>query len=302
MARFADYLRNIFWVLLLLQLLPVFIKSFKTQYSDLLESKTKVGVISVDGLIYESDKKVKELKKFFEDTDIKAIILKIDSPGGSAGGAQALYNEIKHFKSIYTNKYVIAYVENIAASGGYYIASAADYIIASPGAFIGSIGVYIQHPYFKDFIEQYKVKYEIIKSGSYKGMGNVFLELTDEQRKLLQGVTNNVHQQFIRDVSQQRPGLGDVKQWGEAQIFSGEQALKLKLIDALGSQSTVIKALEDNAHIEGKIDWVKPSKKLGILSTLLGQDSDEDNGSYLHSLVSTVCKVIEERYTSTIRA
>jgi protease IV len=296
MATFADYMRNIFWLLLLLQLGPILFKSIKTQYSDLLEAKTKVGVVTIKGVLYEAEARVRELKKLFEEKDIKAIVLKIECPGGSAGTAQTIFNEIKNFKSLYTHKYVVALIENIAASGGYYIATAADYIIASPGAFIGSIGAYIQHPYFKDFIEYHKIKYEIIKSGEYKGMGNPFLELTPEQHKLLQGVTENVHQQFIRDVAAQRPGLPDAKQWGQAQIFTGEQALALKLIDAVGSPSTAIKVLRENAHIEGKIEWVRPSQKTGFLATLLSGESDDDKSSYLSSFISTVCQVVEERY------
>lgn len=297
MAKFYDYLRNFFVLLLVLQLAPPFIKNIKTQYEDLLEPKTKVGVVEIKGTISDSGKYIKNLKNFFEDDDIKAIVLKIESPGGSAGSSQAIFNEIKLLRNQYSNKYVITLVENICASGGYYVACASNYIIASPASFIGSIGVYISHPMIKDFIEYYKIKYEVIKSGSYKTAGSPFFELTEAQRDEFQSLSDNVYQQFTKDVAERRPHVpADIKKWADGRIFTGEQAFNLKLVDELGSASNVVKVLRDNAHIEGNIEWVRQTKKASILSALFSQDDESE--SYLNSCITRICEVLESRYGS----
>ncbi len=296
MATFSDYIKNIFWVLVLLQFAPTLIQGIKKQYSDLFEPKTKVGVITLNGILANAGPRVKEIRNFFTDSSIKAIVLKIECPGGAPGTSQTIFNEINHFKKEYPQKYVVALIENVAASGGYYVACAANYIIASPGALIGSIGAYISHPNFKDFIETYKIKYDFIKAGAYKGTGNPLLSLTPEQQALLQQVTDDTYRQFLRDVAHQRPQLpADIKIWADAKVFTGDQALALKLIDEVGSPSTVVKVLKEKAHIDGAIDWVKP-RKPGFLGGLFGEEQDDSGGSFIHSWVNSVCSALEARY------
>lgn len=291
MAKFTDYLKNIFWLLLLLQIAPTLIKSIKSQYTDMLETKTKVGVITIKGSINNSDEYVNNLKNFFENDSIKAIVLKIDSPGGVAGASQVIFNEIKILKCKH-EKYVVAFIENIGASGAYWIATAANYIIAAPSAFVGSIGSYISHPNLKELIEHYKVKYEVIKSGEYKTTGNIFLDLTDKQRALLQNISDNVYQQFTTDIAAERKNLPkDINAWADGKIFTGKQAYEIGLIDELGSQSSVLQVLKDKAKIEKKIEWVKPKKKEGLLYSLFYSDDDSDGinfKSFFHNLKNSV--------------
>lgn len=297
MANFSDIVKNIFWILIILQIAPVLIKNISKQYSSLLETKTKVGIITIKDTLSDSTTHVKNLKKFFEDDEIKAIVLKLDCPGGATGTAQNIFNEIKILKCQHSTKYVIALVENLAGSGGYYIASATDYIISAPGAFVGSIGGYISLPHFKEFIEQYKIKYEVIKTGDYKTAGNPLLQLTPEQRQMFQELSDNVYQQFVKDVAEQRPHLPkEINKWANGRIFTGQQALELKLIDELGSQSTAIKVLREKAHIEGKIDWVTPSTKRNLIQSLLYPDEDTDPELKMQTLVNNVCQTIEKRY------
>ena len=300
---FSDVAKTVFWALLLLQVAPFFIKSIKQNYSDLLETKTKVGVIPVKGLLHSASPILKELKKYFEDPAIKGIVLKIDCPGGLAGTAQTIFQEINHYKTIYPSKYVVSLVENVAASGGYYIATASHWIIASPSAFVGSVGSYIQHPYFKEFIEQFKIKCNFIKAGTYKLAGNPLAELTPEQRALLQTVTDDVYKQFVRDVARQRPHLpADIKEWADGRIFTGEQAVALKLIDEVGSPATVERVLRENAPIVGKIEWVKTPRKTSLLGGLLGGalgETTTEQGSYLSSCVNSICQTVEDRYSSS---
>jgi len=299
MPTFSDYVKNIFWVLLLLQFAPLFIKGIRSQYSDLFEEKTKVGVIPIIGTIEHAGPTVNEIKKFFEDKNLKAIVLKVDSPGGVSPAGQAIFQEILHFKKLHPEKYVVTYIERIAASAGYYIATAGDYIIATSSATIGSIGVFFQHPSFKSLLEKIHVNYSITKTGDYKGMGNPFLTLTPEEKTLFQSMSNDTYRQFIRDVHAQRPQLSpDTKLWAEGKIFTGEQAYDLKLVDETGSPSTVEKVLRDKAHIVGKIEWIKSTKRRPLLASLFSQDEEEDSTGALTKAVNAICHAVEARYSS----
>ncbi len=299
MATFSDYVKNIFWVLLLLQFAPLFFKGIRTQYSDMFEEKTRVGVIPITGDIEHANPTIKDVKKFFEDKNLKAIVLKIDSPGGVSPAGQAIFQEILHYKKLHPEKFVVSYVERLAASAAYYIACAGDYIIATPSSTIGSIGVIIQHPSFKGLLEKINVSYTITKTGEYKGIGNPFLTMTPEEKAIFQELSNDTYKQFIRDVSAQRPQLSpDIKVWAEGKIFTGEQALALKLIDETGSPSTVERVLREKAQIIGKVEWIKPAKKRSFLANLFAQDEDDDSTTYLSAAVDSICQAVESRYAT----
>ena len=300
MATFSDYVKNIFWVLLLLQFAPMFIKGIRSQYSDLFEEKTRVGVISVKGFISSSSPTVREIKQTFEDSSIKAVVFKIDSQGGVAPSAQAIFQEILHYKKLHPEKYVVTLVEQMAASGGYYIAAATDHIISAPSAIIGSIGVLISHPSFKRLIERFDIDYSITKSGTFKGAGDPFLTLTEAQKAQFQELSNDSYRQFVRDITAQRPQLpSDPKAWAEGKIFTGEQALGLKLIDEIGTASTVEKILREKAQIVGRIEWIKPLKKRPFLSSLFAQEEEGEGTTYLSAAVNTICQALESRYGHT---
>ncbi len=288
----SEILRNIFFFLLIAQFAPTAIKSIKTQYSGFLEPKTKVALIPIKGAISSSETYIKNLKKYFEDKEIKAIVLQVECPGGVSGSSQDIFYEILHLKNKH-NKKVIAFVENMAASGGYYILCATDWSIATPSAFIGSIGSYIGFPLFKKLAEQYNVRYEIIKSGEYKTAGNPLADLTEQQKQMLQKLSDSVYEQFINDVATQRKALPkNAKEWADGKVFTGEQALKLGLIDEIGSHSTVIEALKEKAGIEGKIEWVKPLKSTSMIHNLIyGEDSE---GSEFKTLVSKLYSIINK--------
>ena len=299
MAAFSDYIKNIFWVLVLIQFAPILIKSIRTQYSDLLESKTKVGVISIKGTIQNTASSLKEITQIFEEKDIKAIVFKIDSPGGISSSSQALFQEILHYKKEHPEKSVITLVEQLAVSGAYYVACATDYIVATPSALLGSIGVFIAHPNFKEFIEHYKIGYSITKTGAYKGAGNPLLPLTPEQKAQFQELSNDTYRQFVRDVAQQRPQLShDRTKWAEGRIFTGEQALEIGMIDAVGTASTVEKVLREKAQIVGKIEWVKPTKKRSFVASLFAPEEEDEGTSNISTLVNSICQTIESRYST----
>jgi protease-4 len=293
---FFDYLKNIFLILVILSILPRLIDSLHKQYGSFFESKTKVGVVSIKGIIYDSTHHNKHLSAYFKDPSIKAILLKIECPGGAAGTSQAIYNEIKELKKEYP-KPVIALIENVCASGGYYIACASDHIIASGSATVGSIGAYLPLSFqLKEFIEQYKVHYAPVKAGRYKTVGDPFVDRTPEETALLQGMLNDTYAQFSTDVATARKlSLKEITQWGEGKVFSGRQALALGLIDALGSAKTAERIIKEKALIDDAIEWVKPPESSSILS-FFSDPTDEGENNMFSSCVNEVCSVVENRY------
>ncbi|MFA6066090.1 MAG: signal peptide peptidase SppA [Candidatus Babeliaceae bacterium] len=286
MAKIADYLKNIFYLLIIVQLVPLLFMVIKKQYNNVMNPKTKVAVITIKGTVDNASQYTKHLQKYFKDKEIKALLLKIDSPGGTAGTAQTIFNEIKELKKEFP-KPIVSLVENSCASGAYYIACATDTIIAPASSFIGSIGVYITQPNFKEFIEQFKIHYSVTQSGMYKTVGDPLLAPTTEGQALLQELTHDTYQQFISDVAECRHiPLQSNKEWADGKIFTGRQALGLKLIDKLGCFSTTEKIIKEKACITTEIEWIKPSKP-SPLTTLFGGD-DQDGQSYLETTLNTV--------------
>lgn len=302
MAKLFDYVKNIFFLLILLQIAPSIIKSISKQYSSMWQAQTKVGILPIKGVLSDGTYYIKQLRKFFENDEIKAIVLKIESPGGAAGTSQAIFNEIKELKKTVSPKFVLALIENVAASGGYYIAASADCIVATSSAFIGSIGAYIPHPDFKDFINQYKIDYEVIKAGEYKAAGNPLLHLTDKQRQHFQEVTDNVYAQFVKDIATERAKASissDSNIWAQGKIFTGELGLKIGLVDKLGSQSTAMEVLKEHAPIVGKIEWVYPEARGGLLANLFSSDEDEGD-SHLHALTKSIGQTLAQSFTQSV--
>ena len=257
MARLSDYLRNLFYIFIIIQIFPYIVTTLRHNYSTLVETHTKVGVITIKGTLCNATPYMTSLKKFFKDDEIKAILLNIDCAGGAAGTAQALYREILDLKKEHL-KPIIVRTENICASGAYYVASATDAIIATPSSLVGSIGVYIQQPQVKEFIEQFKVKYSVIQSGTYKTVGNPLLSLTPEGQAMLQAISDDTYDQFVKDIVAARPhlDLDQSKKWANGRIFTGRQALEQGLVDQLGTLSAAEQLLRKKAPIEGEIEWV----------------------------------------------
>lgn len=281
MSRLTDFLKNSFYLLMFLLIAPQIILVLSKQYTTLITPSTKVGIMSMTQPLVNSGEYVRNLKKFFKDPSIKAILVRMDCPGGAAGTSQAIYNELTYLKEQYPHKPVVVFVENMCASGAYYIASASDCIVATGSSFIGSIGVYIALPRLKEFINQYKIEYSVTKTGKYKAILNPLLDATKDEQDLLQELCNNTYQQFITDVSKSRPALAlkDAEMWANGKIFTGEQALVLKLIDKIGSLSLVEQEIRERAHIPSsqEIQWVKAEQKNIIMKILYPDDTGESN-------------------------
>ncbi len=195
--------------------------------------KDGIGVVTLDGVLLKAEEPIAQLTDFRNDSNIKAILVRIDSPGGAVGASQEIYTEIKRTAKV---KPVVASMESIAASGGYYAALGASKIIANPGTMTGSIGVIIKFANLQKIFNKIGYKQEVIKSGSYKDMGSMSKEMTDEERQLLQAMTDNVHQQFMQAVSVSRHiDIQKVKKIADGRVFTGKQAMQLGLIDQLGN-------------------------------------------------------------------
>lgn len=234
----------------------------------------KVGVVEVTGLISKSTPILEELKKFREDRNIKAIVLRVSSPGGAVGPSQEIMEEVIKTKK---TKKVVASFGGIATSGGYYVACAADLIMASPGSATGSIGVIMQLANVEQLTKKLGLDFYSLKAGALKDMGSPFKPLTPEERAVFQGLLNNIHEQFIKDVAENRKlPVEKVRTLADGRVFTGQEAKQLGLVDALGNFNDAVERAGRMGGIKGKIETVYPEKKgFSLLKLLLGQDVEK---------------------------
>lgn len=224
---------------------------------------------------------MKSLKKFRRDSSVRAILVRIDSPGGSVGPSQEIYREIMRTKQ---SKPVVASLGSVAASGGYYIASAATRIVSNPGTITGSIGVIIYLPNLRELFG--KIGYEMvtIKSGKFKDVGNPGREMTPEEREILQGSIDEAHGQFISDVASGRNLQEDkVRELADGRIIVGRLAQQLGLVDELGNFEDAVNAAASLGKIEGEPELLYDKKKrFSLMDILLGGEASEKLSSYLN--------------------
>ena len=234
-----------------------------------------IGVIDVDGVILAADKTVDNLRKFDQDDSIKAIILHIDSPGGGAAASQEIYGEVRHIRDE-KKKPIIASIESVGASGAYYIASGANRIYANNASIVGSIGVIMEWTNYGDLLKWAKLKPEVLKAGSLKDAGSPTREMTPEERAYFQGLVDNMHAQFIRDVAAGRGVAADKLQpLATGQVWTGEQALPLHLIDKQGGFRDALLETAKQVGISGEPNVVKPAKRGRSVWDLVTTDADD---------------------------
>ena len=221
-------------------------------------------------MIIDPQPTVEKLIKFRKNEKIKAIILRIDSPGGGVGPSQEIYSEVK---KVQREKKVLVSMGSVAASGGYYVACAADKIMANPGTITGSIGVIVESLNVEDLFRKIGLRSEVIKSGRHKDIGSPFRKMSAEEKRLLQGVLDNVHEQFIQAVAEGRKlPLEKVRSLADGRIFSGDQAKTMGLVDELGNLQDTIALAAKMAGIEGEPEVIYPEKKrFSLLDLLLGE-------------------------------
>lgn len=233
----------------------------------------RVAVVEIKGVVADAEPTIENLTKFTKDDSVKALVLRIESPGGGVSPSQELYEEVRRTVQ---KKPVVVSMGAVAASGGYYIAAAAQKIYANPGTITGSIGVILQFTNLEELFRKIGFRMEIVKSGPYKDVGNPGREMTPEERAYLQDLIDNVHQQFVRAVAEgRRMEEEKVQEVADGRIFTGEQAKELGLVDELGDLKDAINAAAKMAGIEGEPKVVYPEEeKRSLLSYLLDQATE----------------------------
>jgi len=228
----------------------------------------RVAVIRIEGVIVDSRETIEELRRFRDNPSIKAVVLRIDSPGGGVVPSQEIHTEVLKARKDGRLK-VVASMGNLAASGGYYIAAATDKIVANPGTLTGSIGVIMELANVQGLLEKVGVQSVVIKSGRYKDLASPFRAMSKEDRGLLQNVLDDVHDQFIQAVAAGRAlKVEEVRPLADGRIFTGRQARTAKLVDELGDLQDAIKLAARLVGIEGEPRVVEPRKRFSLRDLL----------------------------------
>lgn len=239
-------------------------------------SGSSIAVVEISGVILDADKVDKELEKFGNDSNVKAILLHINSPGGGAAASQEIYHEVLRVRQ-QKHKRVVASIESVGASGAYYIASGCDKIYSNPASVVGSIGVIMEWTNYGDLLRWAKMKNITITRGELKDAGDPTRDLTPKEQAYFQGLVDNMYGQFVHDVATGRhKDDSQILPLATGQVWTGEQALPLGLIDAEGGYRDALMDTAKAVGISGEPHIVKPPKERhGLVSILSGEDDTE---------------------------
>lgn len=223
----------------------------------------RVAVVEIEGIIVDGAAAVRELREHADNASVKAVVLRVNSPGGVVAPTQEIFAAIQRVRK--GGKPVIASLGAVAASGGYYVATATDRIYANPGTLTGSIGVVMQMANIEGLLKKVGVEYVVVKAGSYKDMGNFARTMTPEERKILQALLDDVYSQFVDAVAEGR-GLDrkEVLAFADGRIYSGQQAQALKMVDDLGGFEDAVEAAGKLANITGRPKLLYPRKRFSF--------------------------------------
>ena len=235
-----------------------------------LQSK-KIGLVEVADVIYSSDEYVRQLRALREDDGIAGVLLRVDSPGGAVAPSQEIYEEVMKFRD--SSKPVVVSMGNLAASGGYYISSPAFKIFANPGSVTGSIGVIMSFPHYYKLLSKIGVDIEVLKAGEYKDVGNPNRTMKPKEKAYLQSMLDDIHSQFIEDVSFAR-GIDEdsLIPIADGRIFTGRQAIDVGLIDTLGSYEDAVSYIKDYLKVPQKSTLVEKKPPQSWLKRLLYEE------------------------------
>lgn len=249
-------------------------KMFDAQMAGYTNGTTgNIGIVEIKGGIFESKKIIRQIKGFRDDGKIKAIILRIDSPGGGIGPSQEIYREIIKTR---TDKKVITSMGSVAASGGYYIASASDGIMANPGTITGSIGVIMEYANVMEIAKKIGISPIVFKSGEFKDMGSPLRELGETEKALLQALVDELHHQFVTDTAEARNiPFSKMSAMADGRIYTGQKALSLNLIDRIG-------------NLDDAVSWA--GELAGITDKLVPVYPREDKMTFIKRLTETLLK------------
>ena len=249
----------------------------------------KIGVIDVEGVILDPRTVVKQLREFRRDDSIRAIILHVNTPGGGAAASQEIYSEVRRIRDEKKKK-IVASIETLGASGGYYISAATEKIYADPASIVGSIGVISQWVNYEDLLKWAKLKDVTFKAGALKDTGNPARPMTPEEKAYFQSLINDMHGQFISAVAEgRRLKMDDVKKLADGRVWTGQQALPLKLVDQIGDFRVAVEETAKAVGIKGEPTLVHPEKERRTLLDLIFGDVSEyipDRAKLLENHVS----------------
>lgn len=247
-----------------------------------------VGLVEIDGAIDESEPIVDQIDRMQRDSSVRAVVLRLDSPGGGVAASQEIYEAVRKLHE--DGKPVVASMGGVAASGAYYVACAADSIVANPGTLTGSIGVIMSFPNTEELFRKVGLKFEVIKTGKFKDVGSMWRPMTDDERKLLQDVLGNVYDQFIDAVSEGRSlNREDILPYADGRIFTGDQALDYGFVDRLGDLDDAVRMAGKMAGIEGRPTVVRKERRRVSLFSFLDEKLNQVTG------ISTRGPVLEYR-------
>ncbi len=229
----------------------------------------KVALVRVTGVILDSTDIIEELRDYSKNNSIKAVVIRVDSPGGAVAPSQEIYEEILKIKE---KKKIIISMGTVAASGGYYISAPADKIVANAGTLTGSIGVIMELPNISGLMQKIGVETQVIKSGEHKDIASMFKALKPEEKQILQNVLDDVHNQFIIAVSEGRKmKFEEIKKLADGRIFTGRMAKELGLVDELGNLQDAIMLAGKLTGIKGEPEVVQKKEKFSVMEILKGE-------------------------------
>src|SRR5215813_3413901 len=223
----------------------------------------KVAVVEIEGIILDGGQAVRDLREHGDNPSVKAVVVRINSPGGVVAPTQEIFSAIQRLRK--AGKPVVASLGAVAASGGYYVATACDRVYANPGTLTGSIGVVMQMANIQGLLKKVGVEYVVVKSGAYKDVGNFARQMTPEERKILQKLLDDVYGQFVDAVAEGR-GLErkDVLAFADGRIYSGQQAHALKMVDELGGYEDAVEAAGKLGNISGRPKLLYPRRRFSF--------------------------------------
>jgi protease IV len=258
-------------VLLIVVLLAV-ILTFSADGRTEFAFSGQIQVVDVDGELIESRSILDQLKRYEDSNSVKAILLNIDSPGGGVGVSQEIYAEIKRLREK-NDKIVVAYLSSTGASGAYYIACAANKIVANPGTIVGSIGVIAEWVNYADLLEWAKLKSIVFKTGEFKDTGSGTRTLTENEKKYFQGLIDDMYVQFVEAVASGRKlDLQEVRSLADGRVFTGRDAKQRKLIDEIGNFQDAVDQTAKLAGISGKPRLIRLNRQRVTLLDVLTTD------------------------------
>ncbi|QPJ61387.1 MAG: signal peptide peptidase SppA [Candidatus Nitronauta litoralis] len=230
-------------------------------------SGEKIAIVEIAGFIGDSRDIVRQIRSFREDSSIQGIILRIDTPGGAVAPSQEIYDEVLRSR---TKKPIYASMGSVAASGGYYIAAAAEKVYANPGSLTGSIGVIMAFTNFEGLMKKVGVRPEVIKAGKFKDTGSPARSMSKKEKKYLQAVVKDVHNQFIEAVTKGRNlTKKQARKLADGRIFTGRQALDLKMVDELGGLEDAISSMGTRLGIDGRPHVIQEMERETLMEWLV---------------------------------